>query len=260
MSATIIEASIASMNASASGSKNAPDSPPMKNTGVTASMMISVACQIDGRTSSDASRMIRAVDRVLPACLSCRNRRTTFSTSMIASSTTDPSATMKPASTIVFTDAPIQNSTMPAATSDSGIAITLINATRHSYRNAPRIRMTSSAPTSNEIVRFSIDISMNVAGRKILASISIPGSPGLRLSSAASIPCVTSSVLAHGSFSTIIINPAWLLMTAPPISGRVPHLTVATSDSFGASGMRILLSNWLTGMRPSSSGVSTGDG
>ena len=36
----------------------------------------------------------------------------------------------------------------------------------------------SSTPISNALVRLSIDCSMNVAGRKIVVSMSIPGSPG----------------------------------------------------------------------------------
>ena len=44
---------------------------------------------------------------------------------------------------------------------------------------------------------------MNVAGRKIVVSISMPGRPGRSSSSALSTPRVTSSVFAHGSFSTI---------------------------------------------------------
>ena len=70
---------------------------------------------------------------------------------------------------------------------------------------------------------------MNVAGRKISESISIPGSPGFSDSSAASTPRVTSSVLAQGSFSTIIIRPGPSLMTASPIIGQVSQTTLATS-------------------------------
>ena len=57
------------------------------------------------------------------------------------------------------------------------------------------------------IVRLRIDSSMKVAGRKIVESISMPGRPGRIAASASSTPRVTSSVLAHGSFSTIIIRP-----------------------------------------------------
>ena len=106
VNATTIDASIARMKASASGSKNEPASPPMKNTGITANAMITVACQMAGRTSSEASRIMRAVDSSLPAARFWRRRRTIFSTSMMASSTTEPRATMKPASTMVLIVAP----------------------------------------------------------------------------------------------------------------------------------------------------------
>ena len=110
------------------------------------------------------------------------------------------------------------------------------------------------------MLRLCIDISMKVAGLKILASISMPGRPGLSLASASSMPRVTSSVFAQGSFSTIIIKPASSLMTASPMSGRVPHFTVATSPISGASARRTRRSNWLIGTAARSSGVTTGDG
>ena len=193
----------------------------MKNTGVTASAMMRVACQIAGRTSSEASRMMRAVDLSLPALRCSRSRRTMFSTSMMASSTTEPSATTKPASTMVLIVAPMKYSASPAATSDSGIAMTLISATRHSYRNAPRTSRTRIEPMMIDTTRLWTDISMKVAGRKMVESMSTPGSPGRRSASTFSTPRVTSSVLAQGSFSTIIIRPGPSLMTASPTMGQV---------------------------------------
>src|SRR5262249_39191435 len=71
--------------------------------------------------------------------------------------------------------------------------------------------------------------SMKVAGRKIWASMSTPCRPGLSAASASSTPRVTSSVLAHGSFSTIIMRPGPPLMTPSPIIGQVSHFTSATS-------------------------------
>ena len=55
-----------------------------------------------------------------------------FSTSTMASSTMAPSAITKPASTIVLMVAPRAYSTSPAATSDSGMVMTLISADRQS--------------------------------------------------------------------------------------------------------------------------------
>ena len=69
-----------------------------------------------------------------------RSRRTMFSTSMIASSTTSPSAITRPASTIVLSVPPRQCSTSAAASSDSGIAVRLMSAVRQSKRNSDQDR------------------------------------------------------------------------------------------------------------------------
>ena len=74
-----------------------------------------------------------------------RSRRTMFSMSMIASSTTTPTAITSPARTIVLIVAPRSVSTSPAATSDSGIATRLMSAARHSKRNATRTRIDQQA-------------------------------------------------------------------------------------------------------------------
>ena len=52
---------------------------------------------------------------------------------------------------------------------------------------------------------------MNVAGRKMWLSIWMPGRPGRISSSALSMPRVTSSVFAHGNFSTTSMRP-WLVV------------------------------------------------
>ena len=115
-----------------------------------------------------------------------------FSTSMIASSTTTPIATTSPASTITLMVASRRSSTRIAASSDSGIAIRLMNAVRHSNRKAMMIRITSRMPISSARVRLSIDCSMNVAGRKMVVSTSTLGSPGCISFIASSMPFVTS--------------------------------------------------------------------
>ena len=126
---------------------------------------------------------------------------------MMASSTTTPMATTSPASTITLTVAPARSSTSTAATSDSGMAIRLMNAVRHSNRNAMMIRITSRMPMNIARVRLSIDCSMKVAGRKIVVSTSMPGSPGCISAMASSTPRVTSIVLAPRNFWTTSIRP-----------------------------------------------------
>ena len=91
-----------------------------------------------------------------------------------------------------------------------------MNAVRHSNRNATMMKITSSTPISSAVVRLSIDCSMNVAGRKIVVSMSIPGSPGRSSSTACSTPSVTSIVLAPRNFWTISSRPSPSLTTLAP--------------------------------------------
>ncbi len=150
---------------------------------------------------------------------------------MIASSTTSPMAITSPAMTIVLSVAPIAVSTRVAAISDSGIAVRLITAVRQSKRNVSRITITSTQPIIMASDRLSSDRSMNVAGRKMVGSISTPFKPGFRSSIAFSTFLVTSSVLPVGCFSTIKSRPSPSLITASPIGGGKPILTSATSPS-----------------------------
>ena len=62
-----------------------------------------------------------------------------FSTSMMASSTTSPMAMARPARTIVLIVPPSQRSRTTAETSDSGMAVRLMTAVRHSKRKAMRM-------------------------------------------------------------------------------------------------------------------------
>ena len=142
-----------------------------------------------------------------------------FSMSMMASSTTTPTAMTKPARTMVLSVAPPADSTTAAAMSESGIAMTLIRAVRQSKRNRSRTATTSRTPSSRALLRLPIASSMNVAGRKIAASTSIPGKAGSRTASASSTPRVTSRVFAQGNFSTISRRPSPSLMTASPMRG-----------------------------------------
>ncbi len=205
------------------------------------------------RTSTEASSTMPKVDCVLPAARAWRNRRTMFSTSMMASSTTTPTATTRPASTITFTVAPARSSTSSAATRDSGMAIRLMNAVRHSNRNATMIKATSRMPSRIARVRLSIDCSMKVAGRKIVVSTSMPRSPGAISAMASSTPLVTSTVFAPRNFWTTSNSPGPSFTTASPISGPGSTLTTPMSES-----RRTLPSRSSTGTRPRSSAPTIG--
>ena len=154
-----------------------------------------------------------------------------FSTSMIASSTTSPSAMTKPANTIVLIVAPHSVSTTTAAINDSGIAVRLMSAVRQSNKKTIRITTTSTHPMNSAWLRLLSARSMNVAGRKMVGSTSTSFSPGRSASSAASTRRVTSSVFPSGCFSTINNSPGPSLMIASPIGGGEPMTTSATSPS-----------------------------
>ena len=94
-----------------------------------------------------------------------------------------------------------------------------------------RISTTSRQPSSSAVVRLWIAVSMNVAGRKIVASIVMSGRPGRIASIASSRPCVSFSVFAPGYFWTTSSRPGPLLTTASPPSGWCSSRRVATSET-----------------------------
>ena len=96
---------------------------------------------------------------------------------------------------------------------------------------------TSTQPISSARFRLASDISMNVAGRKMVESTSTPARPARSASSAASTSRVTSSVLPSGCFSTISSRPGPSLMTPSPIGGGKPSTTSATSPSRRSAGV-----------------------
>ena len=181
------------------------------------------------RTSREASSTTWKAGRGSASNRFWRRRRTMFSTSMIASSTTSPTAMTRPASTMVLMVPPLQCSTSAAAMRDIGIAETLINAVRQSKRKPIRMITTSRQPIHRACDRLSSDISMKVAGRKMAESISRPTSPGRSKSRAASTLWVTSRVFPQGCFSTMSRSPGPSLITASPIGAGCPITTSATS-------------------------------
>ena len=72
---------------------------------------------------------------------------------------------------------------------------------------------------------------MKVAGRKIVVSTSMPGSPGAISAMASSTPVVTSTVLAPRNFWTTSSSPGPSFTTASPISGPGSTMTSPRSAS-----------------------------
>ena len=71
-----------------------------------------------------------------------------FSVSMMASSTTSPSAMASPPMTSTLRFTPLSTSTTTAASSDSGMASAEISAVRQSYKPISSTSSTSVPPTS----------------------------------------------------------------------------------------------------------------
>ena len=141
------------------------------------------------RTSSEASRMMLAVDCALPSARCWRRRRTMFSMSMMASSTTTPRAMTKPG------EHHRVDRGARAVEHQPGGHQRQRNRHHADQRGPPLVEEERRArgpradePSSSALVRLSIASSMKVAGRKIVVSISMPGSPGRSSSSAASTP------------------------------------------------------------------------
>ena len=83
-------------------------SPVSRNTGIDAATTMNVAYPMGLRTSRQARRITTAVGVLPPLSRSSRSRLVMFSTPMIASSTTAPSAMTSPARVIVLMVAPRQ--------------------------------------------------------------------------------------------------------------------------------------------------------
>ena len=116
------------------------------------------------------------------------------------------------------------------ATSDSGIVTTLISAARQSKRKSAEDEHDEQrAQDQRRASGGRCASSTKLAGRKMVVSISMPGSPGRISSMASSTPSVTSRVLPHGSFSTMSMRPGPSLITASPVSGWWSVATSATS-------------------------------
>ena len=207
-------------------------------------MMISVAKTIEPWISRVASNTRCSMSTCCSAGLArfSRRRRTMFSTTMIASSTSAPSAMAMPPSVMVLMVAPSAFIDRIAATSDSGMATRVIAVARADSRKANTMATTSTAPSSSALHRLSMETRMKSAWRKMWRSIFMPvGSPAWISSSVASRRSVSSSVLAPGCFwmpSTTaglpLCEPTPRVGAGPMADlGDVPHqhrLSVALGD------------------------------
>ena len=88
-----------------------------------------------------------------------------FSTSMMESSTTEPSAIASPPSVMVLMVMPHFSRTMTAVSSDMGIATSEMHAVRTLPSKRNNTTATKMPPRASECFMFRSAASMNVAGR-----------------------------------------------------------------------------------------------
>ena len=130
-----------------------------------------------------------------------RSRRTTFSTSITASSTSAPMAMAMPPSVIVLMVAPNALSVSTAATSESGMAVMVMSVARPLARNTSTTTMTSSTPSPNAVKTFLTATSMKFACRKMSVWSFMPGGSLVWMSASTASSClVRASVFAPGCF------------------------------------------------------------
>ena len=103
-----------------------------------------------------------------------RNLRTTFSTSMIASSTRAPIAMAIPPSVIVLIDAPSSFITKMEVINESGMATIVITVARRLARKRRTMSTTSRAPSPSAETTLSMATWMKSACRKMWRWISMP--------------------------------------------------------------------------------------
>ena len=121
-----------------------------------------------------------------------------FSTSMMASSTTSPSAIASPPNVRVLMPKPRYSSARMAASSESGMAVREMAAARASARKSSSTTATSTAPSSSDVVMLRSARSMNSDGRNKAGCSSRPADSiaGRRRARAASTRAATTLVLA----------------------------------------------------------------
>ena len=207
--------------------------PLRKKSGAKLTTMISVELRIGIRTSREAlytssmmgTRSASGSARFWRMCLY------TFSTSTMASSTSEPMAMASPPRVMVLMLMPRALSTIIATRNEMGIVTSEMTVVRTLARNIIRMITTKMAPSMSDFCTLSMLLSMKSAWRKM--SVEICTSEGrvcLRSSSARSRCFVRSMVLVLGCFVTVRSTADWARSLATPSFGDwLPIFMSATS-------------------------------
>ena len=167
-----------------------------------------VAYNILDRTSAEALAITCKRGSGSASRAFSRNRRKTFSTSTIASSTTMPMATAMPPSVMLLTPTPAKENTNSVIAKDRGIAVSVISVVRRFNKNSSSTRVTMIAPSRIASLRLPMACEMKSPCRNKI-SASTPGGIEVFISASAfSISCVRRSVSNPGDLSMLMITPA----------------------------------------------------
>ena len=138
------------MNAVPSGASSLPSIPDRKNRGKNATMMMNVALMILVRISTEASKTTCKIffRSSFGKAEFCFNRLKTFSTSIIASSTSAPMAIAMPPSDMVLMVKPSHFKVKMATMSETGMANSEITVARQFIKNKNKMTTTKTLPSN----------------------------------------------------------------------------------------------------------------
>ena len=200
-----------------------------------ATIVMMVALTTDVRISFEASNTTFRTGRRSSGGLAwfSRSLLNTFSTSMMASSTSEPMAMAIPPRLIVLIVSPNASSTKTATRSDNGSAISEMTVVRKFIRKMNRMMMTNIAPSISDFWMLSIELSMNRDWRKMSVETWMSDGRLSRISSSVlSRFSVSSSEFVLGCLVTVISTAAFPRSEAIPKRGNLaPTRTSATSSS-----------------------------
>ena len=147
-----------------SGASIRPSIPERKNSGTKLATMISVEFKMGIRTSFEASKTtdITVLRSASGLFLFSRSRLNTFSTSTIASSTSEPMAIAIPPKLIVLIVSPIHLRASIEVTNASGIVTNDITVVRTFIKKIKSTITTKIPPSYNDFCTLSIEFSINL--------------------------------------------------------------------------------------------------
>ena len=165
MRATKVDAHREVMNAIPSGTSSLPSIPERKNKGTKLTIIIRVELRIGIRTSFEASKTTFSVDFLCSKgkCRFSRNRLNTFSTSTMASSTSEPIAMAIPPKLIVFMVSPINLRVSTDITNDKGMVTSEISVVLTFIRKMKRTITTNNPPSRSDFLTLSMELFMNLS-------------------------------------------------------------------------------------------------